>query len=72
MLPIAIENNSKMSSLTALFPYLEGIALEEEEDLQEMWANMFVNYIDTEKNLTMMVFPDILKHLSSNEVKMLI
>jgi hypothetical protein len=63
--------NIKQINLKALFPYLEGAALEEDEPLQEMWANLFVNYIDTDKNLTMTVFPDILKHLSSNEVKML-
>ncbi len=60
----------KQINLKALFPYLEGVALEEDETLQEMWANMFVNYIDSNKNLTLTVFPDILKHLSSNEVKM--
>lgn len=64
--------NVKQINLKALFPYLEGAALEEDETLQEMWANMFVNYIDTDKNLTMTVFPDILKHLSSNEIHMLI
>jgi hypothetical protein len=64
--------NIKQINLKALFPYLEGVALEEDEALQEMWANLFVNYIDSERNLTMTVFPDILKHLSSNEVKMLV
>jgi hypothetical protein len=63
--------NIKQINLKALFPYLEGAALEEEESLQEMWANLFVNYIDSDKNLTLTVFPDILKQLSSNEVKML-
>ncbi len=62
----------KQINLKALFPYLEGAALEEDENLQDMWANMFVNYVDSDKNLTMTVFPDILKHLSSNEVKMII
>jgi hypothetical protein len=61
----------KQINLKALFPYLEGAALEEDETLQEMWANLFVNYIDTEKNLTLTVFPDLLKHLSSNEVNIL-
>lgn len=63
--------NIKQINLKALFPYLEGVSLEEDETLQEMWANMFVNYIDSDKNLTLTVFPDILKHLSSNEVKMI-
>lgn len=70
---IAEEHNVsiKQINLKALFPYLEGVALEEDETLQDMWANLFVNYIDAEKKLTLTVFPDILKHLSSNEVKML-
>lgn len=70
---IAEENNInvKQINLKALFPYLEGAALEEDENLQDMWANLFVNYIDSDRNLTMTVFPDILKHLSSNEVNML-
>ena len=63
--------NVKQINLKALFPYLEGVSLEEDETLQEMWSNMFVNYIDSAKNLTMTVFPDILKQLSSNEVKMI-
>ena len=70
---IAEEHNISIKQINfkALFPYLEGAALEEEDTLQDMWANLFVNYIDTEKKLSMTVFPDILKHLSSNEVKML-
>ncbi len=70
---IAEEHNVsvKQINLKALFPYLEGVSLEEDTEIQDMWANLFVNYIDSEKNLTMTVFPDILKHLSSNEVKML-
>jgi hypothetical protein len=63
--------NVKQINLKALFPYLEGAALEEDESLQEMWANLFVNYIDTDRNLTMTVFPDLLRHLSTNEVKLL-
>lgn len=70
---IAKEQNVKLSriNLKALFPYLEGVALEEDCELQEMWANLFVNYIDSNKNLTMHVFPGILGQLSTNEVKMI-
>lgn len=64
--------NIKQINLKALVPYLDGVSMEEDETLQEMWANLFVNYIDSDKNLTMTVFPDILKHLSSNEVNMLV
>ena len=62
---IAQKNNVsiKQINLKALIlPYLEGVALEEDETLQDMWANLFVNYIDTtNKNLTMTVFPEYSK-----------
>lgn len=54
-----------------LFEYLDGVALEDDETLQDMWANLFVNYIDCEKNLTLIVYPQILRQLSTNEVKLL-
>ncbi|TKT85246.1 Abi-alpha family protein [Dyadobacter frigoris] len=53
-------------------PILEGISLEEDETLRELWANMFINYIDSKKNLNLIVYPGILKQLSTNEVKVLI
>ena len=61
----------KQVNLKVLFPYLEGIALEEDETLQDMWANLFVNYIDSESNLKLTVYPNILKKLSSKEVEIL-
>jgi hypothetical protein len=61
----------KQMNLKALFPLLEGIALEEDETLQDMWATLLVNYIDANKNLTINVYPTILQQLSSNEVKIL-
>ena len=61
----------KQINLKALVPYLEGVSLEEDETLQEMWANLFVNYIDSKKNLTINVFPDILRQLSTEEVDIL-
>lgn len=63
--------NIKQVNVKVLFPYLNGVALEEDETLQDMWANLFVNYIDTTKNLTVIVYPDILKQLSTNEVVIL-
>ena len=70
---ICIENNVaiKRINMKALFPYLEGVAAEENPELQEMWANLFVNYIDSNKNLTLTVYPDTLKHLSSHEAEIL-
>lgn len=63
--------NIKQMNLKALFPLLEGISLEEEETLQEMWTNLFLNYTDSSKNLTINVYPEILKQLSTNEVRLL-
>lgn len=61
----------KQINLKVLVPYLEGVSLEENEKLQEMWANLFVNYIDVNKNLTSHVYPNVLKQLSSREVEIL-
>lgn len=61
----------KEVNLKALAPLLEGISLEEEPSLQDMWTNLFVNYIDSSKNLSVIVFPNVLKQLSSNEGEIL-
>lgn len=54
-----------------LFQYLEGVALEDDETLQEMWANLFVNYLDNEKVLDLTVYPHILKQLSLSEARII-
>jgi len=61
----------KEASLKVLLPYMEGVSLEDNETLQDMWANLLVNYIDADKNLTTNVYPGILAQLSSEEVKIL-
>jgi len=61
----------KQVNLKVLFPYLEGVSLEDNEVLQDMWARLFVNYIDSTKNLKINVYPNILRQLSSNEVAIL-
>jgi hypothetical protein len=58
--------------LKILFPYLEGVSLEEDEELQDLWANLFVNYIDADKNLLISVYPFILSQISTDEVKILL
>ena len=63
--------NIKQVNLKVLIPYLEGVSLEEDETLQDLWAKLFANYIDTSKNLTINVYPNILKQLSTNEVTIL-
>lgn len=61
----------KQINLKVLMPYLNGVSLEEDELLQDKWANLLTNYLDSEKNLTITVYPSILSQLSSNEVKLL-
>lgn len=63
--------NIKQVDLKALLPYLNGVALEEDESLQNMWANLFVNYIDASINLTVTVYPSILSQLSTQDVEVL-
>jgi hypothetical protein len=61
----------KEISSKALIPIIEGVSLEDDENIQTMWANLFVNYVDVSKNLNVSVYPSILKQLSTNEVKIL-
>lgn len=46
----------KPATLKALYSYLEGVSLEEDPILQDMWANLFLNYIDTDANLSTIVY----------------
>lgn len=62
---------TKQVNMKVLFPYLEAVSLEEDEELHEMWANLFVNYIDAESKLEITVFPEILKQLSTKDVQIL-
>lgn len=61
----------KQGNLKIILPFLEGVALEEDETLQDMWTKLFINYIDAEKTSTVTVYPEILKQLSSTEVAIL-
>lgn len=63
--------NIKQIDLKALFPYMQGVSLEEDETLQDKWASLFVNYIDSSKNLVSHVYPNILAQLSGNEIRIL-
>lgn len=61
----------KQVNLKVLFPYLNAIALEEEPLLQDLWANLFTNYIDANKSLEIHVYPEILKQISTKEGEIL-
>jgi len=62
---------AKAVNLKVVLPYLEGVGLEEEPELEKMWANLMVNYLDPERNLETVVYPSILKQLSTEEIKAL-
>lgn len=58
-----------------LVPLLENASLEDNEDLQDKWAKMIVNMVDSEKNLQNQIFPYLLSQISIeefNELKELI
>ncbi len=61
----------KQVNVKVLLPYLEGVSLEEDETLQNMWANLFVNYIDVSVNLASNVYPSVLSQISTQEVRIL-
>lgn len=63
--------NVKKISVKNLVPLLELSSLEEDANLQHMWVNLFVNYVDAGKSYTSSVFPYILSQLSSREAEQL-
>ena len=60
--------NVKQISLKNLVPLLEYSSLEEEETLQDKWANLLVNFIDNNEKYESIIFPTILSQMSSREV----
>jgi hypothetical protein len=58
--------------LSFLFDVVEKASLEEDDELQELWANLLANAADPEhQGLISMSFPDILKQLSKDEAQFL-
>lgn len=58
----------KPVALKVLVPLLEGVSLEEEEELVVKWRNLLINYIDSAQVRLVTVYPSILGQLSSYEV----
>jgi hypothetical protein len=54
-----------------LVPYLENAGLEEDEFLQDKWATMLGNMLDSEQNIENNIFPFILSQISKNEFEAL-
>ncbi|WP_299228915.1 Abi-alpha family protein [uncultured Psychroserpens sp.] len=59
--------NPKTISLKLLCPLLDYSSLEEDEELQDKWAILLTNMVDSEQNIENHVFPYILSQISSNE-----
>src|SRR5690606_28202999 len=57
----------KTISLKILCPLLDNAALEEEEELQNKWAILLSNLVDSDQNIENHVFPYILGQISTNE-----
>jgi hypothetical protein len=65
-----IKNNIKPKaiSLKLLCPLLENASLEEDDYLQEKWAILLGNMVDSEQNVENHVFPFLLGQMSKNEL----
>lgn len=63
--------NPKTISLKLLCPLLEYSGLEESDELQDKWAILLANMVDSEQNIENHVFPYILSQISSNEFAIL-
>ena len=55
---------TKIISLKLLCPLLDYSALEEDEVLQDKWATLLGNMVDSEQNIENHVFPYILSQIS--------
>lgn len=66
---ICEKNNISIKSISPkiLCPYLENASLEEDEELQDKWAALLVNMVDSNENVQNHVFPYILSQLSKEE-----
>jgi len=63
--------NPKAISLKLLVPLLSNASLEEDDEMQDKWAILLSNLVDSKQNIENHVFPYILSQLSSNEFKIL-
>lgn len=59
--------NPKAIPLKLLYPLLENASLEEDEVLQDKWAILLSNLVDSEQNIENHVFPFLLSQISKHE-----
>lgn len=77
MLNKAMENcrknniSPKNISLKLLCPLLDYAGLEDNEELQDKWANLLANMVDSDQNIDNHVFPYLLSQISITEFKTL-
>ncbi|NGF75745.1 DUF4393 domain-containing protein [Fluviicola sp. SGL-29] len=57
--------------LKILVPLLEHSSLEEEDELQDLWAKMLTNMLDSDENNQKHIFPYILSQISLDDYKAL-
>ncbi len=63
--------NPKSVSLKLLCPLLESASLEDSYELQNTWAVLLSNLVDSDQNIENHVFPYVLSQISSNEFSLL-
>lgn len=70
---ICEKNNISVKSIPPklLCPYLDNASLEDDDDLQDKWATLLVNMVDSKQNIQNHVFPYILSQLSKDEFDLL-
>jgi len=59
----------KTINLKLLVPLLDGAALEEDDYMQDKWAQLLANLVDSKQNIENHVFPYILSQVSIEEIK---
>jgi hypothetical protein len=59
--------NLKEIPIKILVPLLEKASLEDDETMQDKWANMLVNLVDSQMNLQNQIFPYLLSQISIEE-----
>jgi len=73
----AIEKSKKLNlplkviSPKLICPLLENCSLEDDDFMQDKWANLLTNMLDSEQNVQNHVFPFILSQVSKNEFTVL-
>lgn len=70
---ICEKNNISIKAIPPklLCPYLEYASLEDDPNIQESWATLLANMVDSQQNIQNHVFPYILSQLSKDEFNLL-